>query len=106
MLSTTTITGHLTQTPQLRQTPTGKTVTTLRIAVNDHQHLKSEVRYIDVDQWDQAATAAVEHLVKGQQLTAEGLLDARAYLDKDHQPQIGWTLRSARTEWGARPQSS
>lgn len=106
MLSTTTITGHLTQAPALRQTPTVKTVTTLRVAVDDHRHLADSPRYVDVDQWEDAATAAVEHPVRGQQITAEGILDARANTDQGGQLQAGWILKAARTDWDARPKTT
>lgn len=102
MLSTTTITGRLAQAPQVRQTTGGKDVTTLRVAVSDHR-LGEQTRYIDIDQWEQAAHHATEHLTIGQEIAAEGLLDARAYTTDTGEPRIAWTLLRPRVEWGAKP---
>jgi single-stranded DNA-binding protein len=102
MLSATTITGRLAQAPQLRQTPTGKDVTTLHVAVSDHR-LGDQPRYIDIDQWEQAAHHAIEHLTVGQEIAAEGLLDARPYTTDTGELRIGWSLARPRVEWGAKP---
>lgn len=101
MLSTTTITGRLTQAPQLRQTPGGKTVATLRVAVSDHR--LDQTRFVDIDQWDQAAHHACDHLTVGQEIAAEGLLDARPYATDTGDLRIGWTLLRPRVEWGPKP---
>lgn len=102
MLSTTTITGRLAKAPELRQTPTGKDVTTLRVAVSDHR-LDGETRYVDIDQWEQAAHHACEHLTIGQEIAAEGLLDARPYVSDSGELRVGWTLLRPRVEWGSKP---
>lgn len=102
MFGSTTIAARLTAAPTLRETPQGKAVTTLRVAVDDHRLGEESPRFVDVDQWEDAAQHAVEHLVQGQQVTAEGLLYVDAYL-KDGAPQAGWNLRRARVEWGSRP---
>lgn len=102
MLSTTTITGRLATQPQLRETPTGKSVTTLRVAVSDHR-LGEHPRYVDVDQWGDAAERAAEHLTLGQEVAAEGLLDARPYTTDGGEVHIGWTLVRPRVEWGSKP---
>lgn len=102
MLSNTTITGRLATAPELRSTPAGKAVATLRVAVSDHR-LGEQPRYVDVDQWDDAAQRAVDHLVLGQEIAAEGLLDARPYTTHDGELRIGWTLLRPRVEWGSKP---
>lgn len=102
MLSTTTITGRLAAAPQLRQTPGGKDVTTLRVAVSDHR-LGPDPRYVDIDQWEQAAHHAVEHLTIGQEIAAEGLLDAGTYTTKDGEIRVTWNLLRPRVEWGSKP---
>jgi single-strand DNA-binding protein len=101
MLSTTTITGRLTATPELRQSPTGKDVTTLRVAVSDHR-LGDETRYVDIDQWDHAAQHA-QYLTVGQEIAAEGLLDAHLFTTSGGELRVGWTLLRSRVEWGRKP---
>jgi single-stranded DNA-binding protein len=102
MLSATTITGRLTHAPELRQTPGGKDVTTLRVAVSDHR-LGDAPRYVDIDQWEQAAHHACDHLTVGQEIAAEGLLDARPYAAEGGELRIGWSLLRPRVEWGSKP---
>jgi len=102
MLSPTTMTGRLARAPQLRQTPGGKDVTTLRVAVSDHR-LGDQTRYVDIDQWEQAAHHAVEHLTLGQEIAAEGLLDARPYTTEAGELRVGWSLLRPRVEWGSKP---
>jgi single-stranded DNA-binding protein len=102
MLSTTTITGRLTHAPELRQTTGGKDVTTLRVALSDHR-LDGETRFIDIDQWEQAAHHAVDHLTVGQEIAAEGLLDARPYVTDAGEARVGWVLLRPRVEWGSKP---
>jgi single-stranded DNA-binding protein len=104
MQSTTTISGNLAEKPLLRRARNEKYVSTLRVAVNDHR-LGDEPRYVDVDQWEGAAVHAVEHLVKGQHVVAEGLLDAEPYTKNDGALAIGWRLKRAHVEWGAKPRN-
>ncbi|CAB4892305.1 unannotated protein [freshwater metagenome] len=101
MLSTTTIVGRLAQAPTMRQTPSGKDVATLRVAVSDH--LLADTRYVDIDQWDQAAHHACEHLTIGQEIAAEGILDAHPYTTSDGELRVGWNLLRPRVEWGPKP---
>lgn len=104
MFGTTTIHGGLTKTPAVKTLDDGRRVTTLRVAVSDFRLAGEEKkRYVDVDQWGDAADRAADRLVQGQQVTAEGRLDANAYLDSDGQPQVGWKLAHATVEYGARP---
>lgn len=102
MLSTTTITGRLAQAPQLRQTPSGKDVTTLHVAVSDHR-FGDQPRYVDIDQWEQAAHHACEHLTVGQEIAAEGLFDARPYITDGGDLRVRWMLLGPRVEWGSKP---
>jgi single-stranded DNA-binding protein len=102
MLSNTTFVGRLTEKPTVRETRGGKRVATLRVAVND-QRMGEEPRYIDVDQWEEAADRAAAYLVSGQQVAVDALLDARPYTTSDGELRIGWTAVRARVEWGPKP---
>jgi single-stranded DNA-binding protein len=105
MLGTTTTSGHLIDTPQIRQTRDGEIVTTLRVAINDHR-LGDQPRYIDIDQWDDAAHRAADHPIEGRQITAEGLLEAEPYLHTDGQLRVGWRLLRPTGGMGSRPPSA
>lgn len=101
MLSNTTIVGRLTASPEIRTTPNGKRVVTLRVAVDDYR--LGETRFFDIDQWDDAADRAALHLVQGQQITAEGLIHARAWTPAAGAPSVAWSMAKARIEWGPKP---
>lgn len=103
MQSTTTITGRLVQDPvDALNVRNDKTVAELTLAVRDHR-LPDDVRFIDVSQWEDAAARAAQYLQKGRWVTAEGLLDARAYVDKNGDARVGWTLCRAHIEFGPHP---
>jgi single-strand DNA-binding protein len=71
--------GRLTQDPELRYTPSGVPVTTLRMAVNTTFFAKEgekreEVCYINVSVWQKQAERCVEYLSKGRPVFVEGRL--------------------------------
>ncbi len=74
----------------------------MRIAINDRR-LGDQARWISVDQWDEAADRAAKYLVRGQHVTAEGLLDAEPYTDRNGQTQLAWRLRRGYIEYGPKP---
>lgn len=102
MQSNVTITGYLGRTPEVRETPSGKRVASVRIAINDRR-LGDEARWVAVDQWDDAADRAAKYLVRGQHVTAEGLLDAEIYTDRNGNAQLAWRLRRGYIEYGPKP---
>lgn len=103
MQSTTTITGRIVKDAVDTLTIRGdKPVADVTIAVEDHR-LPGETRFIQVPQWETASARAAQYLTKGRWVTAEGLLDARPYTDRDGNLQIGWTLRRGYIEFGPNP---
>jgi single-strand DNA-binding protein len=73
-----TISGNLTKNPELKFTPTGKTVATARIAV----HIgNNKALFIDVELWEDHAKA-VANAVTGQKLTVQGRLTCDEWKDK------------------------
>ncbi len=63
------ISGRLTRDPELRYTPSGVAVTTLRMAINSsfvskEKEKREEVCYIDVVAWRRQAETCVEYLRK------------------------------------------
>ncbi|UCD59231.1 MAG: single-stranded DNA-binding protein [Candidatus Hydrogenedentota bacterium] len=76
--------GRLTQDPELRYTPSGVPVTTLRMAVNTTFFAKEgekreEVCYINVSVWQKQAERCVEYLSKGRPVFVEGRLQSRQW---------------------------
>lgn len=78
--------GNLTKDPELRHTPAGTAVTSLRIAVNDRVKRQGEwtdaAYYFDVIVWGNQAEACVQYLAKGRRVGVDGKLTWREW-EKD-----------------------
>jgi len=64
--------GRLTRDPELRSTPGGTSVCTMRIAVNGIRD--GEVTYVDVVTFEKQADACARHLAKGRAVGVTGRL--------------------------------
>ena len=80
-----TLIGRLVAAPELRETGSGKHVTTVRIATNG----KSHAEFHDVVLWGQLADFATSYLGKGRLVYVEGRLQSRQWQATD-----GTTRRS------------
>ncbi len=77
-LNSVNILGNLTRDPEVKQTPSGKTVCSLSIA-NNRVYTKggekvTEVSYFDVEVWGVVAENCSKYLTKGQAIIVEGRL--------------------------------
>ena len=80
--------GNLTQDPEVRRTPSGTAVSTLRLAVNESFQNKSGERveravFLDVDVWDRQAENCQQYLSKGSPVFVEGRLQLDSWDDKE-----------------------
>ena len=71
--------GNLTRTPELRQIPSGLSVTDIGLAVNDRRKSASgewvdDVTFVDITLWGRQAEIACEYTSKGSPLLVEGRL--------------------------------
>ena len=77
-LNSVNIMGNLTRDPELKYTPSGKSVCSLSIANNRVYTSKgekvTEVSYFDVEVWGAAAENCVKYLAKGSGIIVEGRL--------------------------------
>ena len=77
-LNSVNIMGNLTRDPEMKYTPSGKSVCNLSIANNRIYIAKgekvSEVSYFDVEVWGAAAENCVKYLTKGSGIIVEGRL--------------------------------
>ena len=75
------ITGALARDPELRRTPKGNPVTTLRLVFTTRRKVdgnwEGAVNFIDVEVWGAQAESVVKHLGKGRQLAVDGRLEWR-----------------------------
>lgn len=102
------ISGRLTRDPELRYTPSGIAVTTLRMAVNTsffskEKEKREEVCYIDVVAWRRQAETCVEYLRKGSPAFIEGRLQSRSWETQDGQKRSTIEVQADRVqflEWG------
>jgi single-strand DNA-binding protein len=102
------LSGRLTQDPELRYTPSGVAVTTLRMAVNStffskDREKREEVCYINVVAWRRQAETCVEYLRKGSPAFIEGRLQSRNWETQDGQKRSTIEVQADRVqflEWG------
>ena len=80
--------GRLTRDPELRSTPTGTEVTTLRLAVSRRKKDGEDqgAVYIDVVSFNKQAEAVAEHLSKGRRVGVTGRLEYREWQGQDGSP--------------------
>ncbi len=82
--------GNLTADPELRYTPSGASVCTLRMAVNRRYTTRQgenrdETLFIDVTVWGKQAEACSQYLSKGRPLFVEGRLRQDTWTGDDGQ---------------------
>ncbi len=79
--------GNLTRDPELRHTPSGTAVTTLRIAVNDRvkrgEDSQDAAYYFDVTVWGRTAENCAQYLAKGRPVGVQGKLTWREWDAQD-----------------------
>jgi single-strand DNA-binding protein len=98
------LSGRLTQDPELRYTPSGVAVTTLRMAVNTtffskDSEKREEVCYINVTVWRKQAETCVEYLRKGSPVFVEGRLQSRNWETQDGQKRTTIEVQSDRVQF-------
>lgn len=98
------LSGRLTQDPELRYTPSGVAVTTLRMAVNTtffpkESEKREEVCYINVSVWRKRAESCVEYLRKGSPIFVEGRLQSRSWETQDGQKRTTIEVQSDRVQF-------
>lgn len=80
--------GRLTRDPELRYTPAGVPVASLRLAVErpfTNQQGERETDFIDVVCWRKLAETVSNHLQKGRLVAVDGRLQIRSYETQDGQ---------------------
>jgi len=77
-VNTISLTGGLTRDPELRTTPTGKSVCDMRLAVTRHRS-RDKSDYIDVVAWEGLGESCAAHLEKGRQIAVTGRVEHREW---------------------------
>ena len=86
-INTVALSGNLTRDPELRQTPSGTSVCSLRMAVNRRRksgdEYVDETAYFDVTAWQGLGELCAKKLEKGSAITVQGRLDWREWETDD-----------------------
>ena len=82
------LTGNLTRDPELRSTPSGTSVCSLRVACNTRRKDASgewvdKPNYFDVTIWGRQGENAAQYLEKGRPVAIDGRLEWREWQDKE-----------------------
>lgn len=88
MLNVVVIMGRLARDPELRQTTTGKSVASFRIACDRGRkdaNGQSQADWLDVVAWDRTAEFICKYFQKGSLIVIDGRLQTRQYQDKNGQ---------------------
>jgi single-strand DNA-binding protein len=80
--------GNLTRDPELRHTPSGTAVCSLRVAVNTRRKDETgqwtdKPNYFDVTVWGQQGEACAQYLSKGRPVAVDGRLEWREWEAQD-----------------------
>jgi single-strand DNA-binding protein len=83
------IIGNLGADPEMRYTPSGKAVTTFRVAVtrrwNSQDGPHEETEWFSIETWDKLAEICSQSLAKGRSVYVEGRLRTRSWEGQDGQ---------------------
>jgi len=96
--------GRLTRDVQLRATHAGKTIATISVA-SARRDRHADPVYLDLIVWQAQATAAAEHLIKGQAVSFSGRLEPRPYVTSSGDQRVALELHGVDIEYGPKPRS-
>jgi len=88
VLNTVVLIGRLTKDPELRYTPGGKAVATLRLAVDrgtTNAQGEKETDFINIVVWERQAETVANYLQKGRLIAVQGRLQIRQYETQEGQ---------------------
>ncbi len=96
--------GNLTADPQLRYTPSGTPVITLRIAVNTpfkdkNGETKRDTCFVNVIVWGKSAEICNQYLTKGRSVFVEGRLQSRSWQDSEGRKRTTIEVRANKVQF-------
>lgn len=101
--------GRLTREPEVRTTPTGKTVVVFSLAADrpyKGRDGKTEADFINIVTWNKTAELVGTYVHKGERLLVEGRLQIRSYEGKDGQKHYVTEVIADRVEFIEKRNSS
>ncbi len=95
MLNVIILAGNATADPIIRNTQSGKTIATVRLAVNNPLN-DDDVLYMDVDTWDKQADFVQKFVKKGNSLSVVGRLRSRSFVGNDGAKRTAYSVVAER----------
>lgn len=98
--------------PEMRYTPTGKAVTSFRLAVSrrfsgeEGQEPREETEWFTITCWDRQAESVNQYVTKGKKVFVEGRLRSRSYTANDGTTRFVNEVPDARVLFLDRPPSA
>lgn len=83
MINSVVLVGRLTAKPELRQTQSGKGVTSFTLACDRQYGRNKEADFISCVAWDKTAEVIVNYTDKGRLIAVDGRIQTRNYNDRD-----------------------
>lgn len=108
MLNVVAIMGRLARDPELRQTTTGKSVASFRIACDRGRkdaNGQSQADWLDVVAWDRPAEFVCKYFQKGSLIAIDGRLQTRQYQDKNGQNRTAVEIVANNVNFGSSKES-
>jgi single-strand DNA-binding protein len=91
MLNVIVLAGNVVADPEVRTTTGGKSVATVRLAVNNPMN-DEEVLYINVDVWDKQAEFVQKYVKKGNSVSTQGRLKQSEWKDNEGKKRVNYTV--------------
>lgn len=100
--------GRLTKDPELRYTPNGNAVCSLRLAVTRRKRNGDDqgAVFIDVVSFGPRAEAVAEHMAKGRQVAVSGRLEYQEWKAQDGSPRSRHEVIGEQVQFLDRPSES
>ena len=95
------IKGRLVRDPEIRQTQSGVSVTTITVAVDRSYSSGGEKQtdFFDCIFWRQGADFVGKYFEKGKEIIVTGEMQSRKWQDKDGNNRISWEIQNAHAEF-------
>ena len=93
--------GRLVRDPEIRQTQSGVSVTTITVAVDRAYSGDGEKQtdFFDCVFWRQGAEFVSKYFSKGKEIIVQGEMQSRKWQDKDGNNRISWEIQNAHAEF-------
>lgn len=93
------LTGRLTAAPEIKTTPSGKSVCSFTIAVDRGYGDNKETDFITCVAWEKTAEFISKYFNKGSEIGIEGSIQTRKWTDKNGNSRTAFEIRVSNTQF-------